>query len=199
MAKRFSRAFFRQDSVTVARQLLGASLHRVIDGVELIGKIVETEAYTQHDPASHSFRGLTERTKPMFLEGGYSYVYFTYGMYYCCNVSTNEEGIGEAVLIRALEPLAGIEMMKQLRPKAKNERELTNGPGKLCQAFGIDKRLSGLDLLESDEFFLTPGKAVPVNLIGVSTRIGISVAVHEPWRFFLKENPFVSKGKPSGG
>lgn len=198
MRKRFSRSFYRQASPIVARELLGAHLHRRVDGVELIGRIVETEAYGIGDEACHAFRGKTPRNEILFEDGGYSYVYFTYGMYYCFNVSTNEEGYAEAVLIRGLEPITGIEHMRERRPKAKRDRDLTNGPGKLCQAFAIDRRDNAIDLIESDELFITRGAALKSKQIGVSTRIGINVAVDYPWRFFINGNPYVSPGKPSG-
>lgn len=196
-AKRFSRSFYQQASPIVAERLLGSYLHRVIDGVELIGKIVETEAYGVGDEACHAFRGVTPRTAVMFKEGGYSYVYFTYGMYFCFNVTCNEEGVGEAVLVRGLEPVAGIEKMRELRSKARRDRDLTNGPGKLCQAWSLTRTENGLDLVESDTLWITQAPAIQSNQIGVSTRIGINVAQHYPWRFFISGNEFVSPGKPS--
>lgn len=198
MHKRFSRAFFQQSSPVVAKALLGAHLHRVIDGNTLIGRIVETEAYGIGDEACHAYRGKTPRNEILFESGGFSYVYFTYGMYYCFNVSTNERDLAEAVLIRGVEPIQGIEFMRTLRPKAKRDRDLTNGPGKLCQAFAIDRRDNAIDLIESDELFLTRGRVAKDESIGVSTRIGISVAIDYPWRFFINGNPYVSPGKPSG-
>ena len=198
MRKRFARSFYRQASPIVAKELLGSYLHRVIGGVELIGRIVETEAYGIGDEACHAFRGKTPRNEILFEDGGFSYVYFTYGMYYCFNVSTNEEGLAEAVLIRGLEPVAGIDIMRELRPKAKRERDLTNGPGKLCQAFGIDRKDNAIDLISSDELFITRGTVPSTEQIGVSTRIGINVAVEYPWRFFIHGNSYVSPGKPSG-
>ncbi len=196
-SKRFTRTFYRQASPIVAERLLGCYLHRVIDGVELVGKIVETEAYGVGDEACHAFRGMTPRNAVLFGDGGYSYVYFTYGMYYCFNVSTNEEGAAEAVLIRGIEPVAGIEKMRELRPKAKRDRDLTNGPGKLCQVFSLTRDDNAVDLIESDEIFITQAKPVAANLIGVSSRIGITVATHFPWRFFIKGNEYVSLAKPS--
>jgi DNA-3-methyladenine glycosylase len=198
-SKRFTRKFYQQDSVTVAKRLLGCYLHRVVDGEELIGRIVETEAYSCFDDEScHAFRGKTPRNAIMFEEGGYSYVYFTYGMHHCFNVTTNAEGIAEAVLIRALEPVQGIETMKKLRAaKMAAPRELTNGPGKLCQALHLTRQDNGLDLVESDELFIAQGKAIEPNLLGTSTRIGINVAKHHPWRFFINGNEYVSRGKPS--
>jgi DNA-3-methyladenine glycosylase len=196
--KRFSRTFFRQTSTTVAKEILGAYLHRVIDGEELIGKIVETEAYCVGDEACHAFRGKTPRNAIMFGEGGFSYVYFTYGMHYCFNLTANEEDVAEAVLVRAVEPVKGIETMRALRPKAIRDRDITNGPGKLCQALSLTRSENGIDLIENDTLFLTRGESsIPANHIGVSTRIGINVAQEHPWRFFIKGNEYVSRTKPS--
>jgi DNA-3-methyladenine glycosylase len=202
-SKRFPRSFYLRHSPLVAKEILGAYLHRIINGIELIGKIVETEAYGVGDAACHAFRGKTSRNAIMFDEGGFSYIYFTYGMHFCFNISTNVAGIAEAVLIRAVEPIAGIEQMRSMRPKAHIDRELTSGPGRLCQAFGLTREQNAMDLVESDELFITRGKpddrssGVSANLIGVSTRIGINVAQEFPWRFFIKENEYVSRAKPS--
>lgn len=198
MAKRFSRTFFHQSAAIVAKELLGSYLHRVLNGEELIGKIVETEAYCVGDEACHAFRGKTKRNAVMFGLGGFSYIYFTYGMHYCFNITANEEGIAEAVLIRGIEPMAGMETMRTLRRQAKSERELTNGPGKLCQALSLTREENGIDLIESDELFLTrPLQAISTNQIGISTRIGINVAQHHLWRFFLEGNDYVSRTTPS--
>ncbi len=203
-SKPFSRKFYSQASPIVAQRLLGSHLHRVIDGEQLIGRIVETEAYGIGDEACHAFRGKTPRNAIMFGEGGFSYVYFTYGMHHCFNVTANQEGMAEAVLIRAVEPVEGIEKMQVLRwggggaaHHALQKRDLTNGPGKLCQAFGLTRSDNGIDLIESEELFITSARPVAPNLIGVSSRIGINVAKHYPWRFFIKGNEFVSRGKPS--
>jgi DNA-3-methyladenine glycosylase len=195
--QRFTRTFYRQASPIVAQEILGSYLHRRIDGVELIGRIVETEAYGIGDEACHAFRGKTPRNAVLFADGGYSYVYFTYGMYFCFNISTNEEGAAEAVLIRGIEPLAGIEKMRELRPKARRDRDLTNGPGKICQAFGISRSDNAIDLIGSDELFITVGTRPPENQIGISSRIGINVAIEYPWRFFIIGNNYVSPAKPS--
>ena len=197
MSKRFPRSFYLQSSTIVAPRLLGAYLHHVVDGMELTGKIVETEAYAIGDEACHAFRGKTQRNSVMFEEGGYSYIYFTYGMHHCFNITTNEAGLAEAVLIRAVEPVGGIEKMRSLRPKAIIDRDLTNGPGKLCQAFALTRKENAIDLIESEELFVTQGSNIQANLIGVSNRIGINVAQENPWRFFIKNNEYVSRGKPS--
>jgi DNA-3-methyladenine glycosylase len=196
--KRFPRAFFRQPSTIVAKDILGAYLHRVLDGEELIGKIVETEAYCVGDEACHAFRGKTPRNAVMFGEGGFSYIYFTYGMHHCFNITANEEGVAEAVLVRAIEPVKGMETMRMLRAKAIRDRDITNGPGKLCQAMSLSRNENGIDLIESDMLFLTRGESpIPANHIGVSTRIGINVAQEHLWRFYITGNEYVSRTKPS--
>jgi DNA-3-methyladenine glycosylase len=119
-------------------------------------------------------------------------------MHHCFNIAANEEGVAEAVLVRAIEPVKGVETMRSLRPKGILDRELTNGPGKLCQALSLTRNENAIDLIESDMLFLTQAaKPIPANHIGVSTRIGIHVAQEHPWRFFIKENDYVSRGKPS--
>lgn len=164
----------------------------------LIGKIVEVEAYCKGDPASHAFHGRTKRNDVMFWEGGHLYVYFTYGMHFCANVVTGKEGIGEAVLIRAIEPLAGIEVMKINRygsNKSQNLKSLinlTNGPAKFCKAFGIARKENGLNLLNS-EITITDGEPIPSKRIKRSSRIGIQQGVEKKWRFFIVGNPWVSK------
>ena len=193
----FDRTFFEREVTLVARELLGAYLHRRIDGVEFIGRIVETEAYHQNDAASHSFRGMTERNKIMFGKAGFAYVYFTYGMHYCANVVTGKEGSASAVLIRALEPAGGTKEMYSRRKRARCDRDLLSGPAKLCQAFKITKEQNGTDLLMSHELFLTQGVVTKVEKVGVSSRVGIRVAMQKQWRYFIKDNPFVSTGKPS--
>jgi DNA-3-methyladenine glycosylase len=195
--KRFDRSFFEREVTLVARELLGAYVHRRLGDIELVGRIVETEAYHQSDPASHSFRGMTERNKIMFGEAGFAYVYFTYGMHYCANIVTGFVGGAEAILLRALEPVSGTEEMFHHRKKARTEKDLLSGPGKLCEAFGIKREQNGTDLIISDDFFLTRGKLAKDEKIGVTTRVGITVGIEKEWRFFIKDNPFVSKGKPS--
>ncbi len=197
MEKRFERSFFEHDVVKAARGLLGSYLHRNLGDVEFAGRIVETEAYHQSDPASHTYRGMTERNKIMFGEAGFSYVYFTYGMHYCMNVVTGFSGRGEAILLRALEPVSGTKEMFRRRKKAKTEIDLLSGPAKLCEAFSITREQNGIDLITSDELFLTRGALKKAEKVKVTTRVGISVAIDKEWRFCIKDNPFVSKGKPS--
>jgi DNA-3-methyladenine glycosylase len=129
----------------------------------------------------------------MFREGGHLYVYFTYGMHFCCNVVTEEEGKGRAVLLRAVEPLEGIEVMRKNRSFDADRKDywnLTNGPAKLCEAFGIQREMNGTDLL-GNELFLTEGEQIPKSRIGSSTRIGVKNGADKRWRFFVRGNPFV--------
>jgi DNA-3-methyladenine glycosylase len=174
-----------------APRLLGCELVRWIDGVEVAGRIVETEAYSQEDVASHSYRGETPRTKVMFGPPGFLYVYFTYGMHYCCNVVTGSAGHGSAVLIRALEPLSGQGIMSHNR-RGQSGETLTNGPAKLCQALRIDKGLNGHDIRHSP-LRLVIRPPVGQQEIVQTTRIGISRAQEVPWRFYIKNNPYVSR------
>ncbi len=157
------------------------------------GRIVECEAYEEGDPASHSFRGLTDRTAVMFGPPGHLYVYFTYGMHFCMNVVTARDGEGSAVLLRAVEPTEGIEIMQALRGVS-NLPILCAGPGRLTQAFGISRADNGIDLVSGRDLFVAPGEPVEARAIGVSRRIGISVAMEKPWRFYLSGSPFVSRG-----
>lgn len=154
-----------------------------------LGRIVETEAYLPDDPASHSFKGLKPRCRTMFGRAGLAYVYKIYGIHHCLNVVTGPEGRGEAVLIRALEPLDGLPLMQEARG---SEKSLTNGPGRLCQALSIDGSLDGEDLLHSDRLFIMRGDP-PRERIVASPRIGITQAADLPWRFTLEGNPHVSR------
>ncbi len=175
----------------VAPRLLGSLLIREIDGDEVVVKIVETESYHQTDLASHSYRGMTKRTEVMFGPAGNLYVYFTYGMHYCANVVTGQEGEGSAVLIRAVEPVKGLEYLSKNRPNA-DGNQITNGPAKLCQALKIDKSFNGHNL-RMQPLQLKINKALPAQGVVTTTRIGISQAKDKPWRFFIKDNPYVSK------
>jgi DNA-3-methyladenine glycosylase len=197
------RSFYLRPTLQVARDLLGKHIVRKVGSKLLIGKIVEVEAYCKGDPASHAFRGITKRNEVMFWEGGHLYVYFTYGMHFCANVVTGNEGTGEAVLIRAVEPLAGIEVMKinrygsnkSLNLQSLNRKSfinLTNGPAKFCQAFGIERKENGTDLLDS-EISITEGESILSKYIKRSSRIGIQQGVEKNWRLFIRENQWVSK------
>lgn len=178
------------DAVAAARRLLGAELVRTIGGELVRVRVVETEAYHQADAASHSYSGRTPRTDVMFGPAGKLYVYFTYGMHYCCNVVVGEKGYGAAVLIRAVEPLSGESALQALRPRT--GVELTNGPAKLCQALGIDRALNGHDLTEPP-LTLTPREPLSDEAVVETTRIGISRARDEPWRFYIRGNTYVSR------
>jgi DNA-3-methyladenine glycosylase len=185
------RGFYERNTVTVARELLGKILIRRVDGIALAGRIVETEAYCGfRDPASHAFKGKTPRNSVMFSRGGFAYVYFIYGSSYCLNATTEREGKPGAVLIRALEPVRGLGRMMRNREKD-NVHELTNGPGKLSQAFSIDLAFNGEDLVNSKHLCILNHEESP--RIGTSARIGISKGREQQWRYFVEGNPFVSK------
>jgi len=197
-ARKLRKSFYQRELVDVARCLLGKTFVKK-DGENILsGKIVEVEAYHgDFDEAAHSFGRMTKRTEIMFNTGGYLYVYFTYGAHHCCNVVTGKAGQGTAVLIRAVEPLTGINKMIKNRfgRKLKNEKEmfnLTSGPGKTCQAFAITRNHSGVDLTGNDIFILN-SKKIKSKEIGVSKRIGITKSVDLPWRFFIKDNPYLSR------
>jgi DNA-3-methyladenine glycosylase len=188
------RSFYRRPSLEVARDLLGRVLVRTLpDGTRLAGRIVETEAYHEDDPASHSFRGRTARTDVMFGPPGHLYVYFTYGMHFCMNVVTGREGEGSAVLLRAAEPVDGIEAMAATRGVA-DLRLLCAGPGRLCQALAITRDHDGTDLVEGDELIIERGRPVPDAEVVVGPRVGITAAAEQPWRFSIRGSRFVSRG-----
>ncbi len=193
--KKLPPSFYARATPQVAKDLLGKILVRRIGQTSLSGKIVEVEAYLgSKDPASHAYRGKTKRNEVMFGEGGHLYVYFTYGMHFCANVVTGKKDVGEAVLIRAIEPLDGIEVMKKHRrftADRTDERNLTNGPAKLCEALGIKREANGTDL-RGDKIFLIEGESQK-SVIGTSTRIGITRGKEKKWRFFLKGNEWVSQ------
>lgn len=175
----------------IAPRLLGCLLVRDLDGQKLVGKIVETEAYDQTDAASHSYKGRTPRTEVMFGPPGHLYVYFTYGMHYCMNVVCGPVGHGAAALIRAIEPLEGIETMSKNRHGLTGE-QLTNGPAKTCYALAINKTWNGHDL-HQPPFQLVLQPPLAQEDIVQTTRVGISNAKEKPWRFYIKGNKYVSK------
>ena len=180
------------DTLTIAKQLLGYTLvHESEEGITA-GIIVETEGYLQDDPACHAYRKKSERNAPMFGFAGTVYVYQIYGMHFCVNISTNEKDIGEAVLIRALEPMDGIELMKERR-KTDSIKNLCSGPGKLVQAMGIYKGMNHWHILNNDLKIIPPPIEIPENEIITTTRIGITQGANLPYRFYLKDNKFVSK------
>lgn len=183
-------AWLDMDTETAARRLLGCEIVRELDGKQIRVRIVETEAYDQADEASHTFRGRTMRNDDMFKRAGHLYVYFTYGMHYCCNVVCGSEGEGAAVLIRAVEPLVGHQIIQAHRGVA--GVNATNGPAKLCQALAIDRRLSGHDLSYSP-IRLVRGLPLLDDVITSAPRVGISKAVHELRRFYITGNAYVSR------
>jgi DNA-3-methyladenine glycosylase len=177
--RRLRRSFFARPSTTVAPELLNKLL--VTD--RSVGRIIEVEAYMQDDPASHAFRGQTSRNVTMFGPAGVLYVYFTYGMHHCANVVTGSIGDGQAVLLRAVAPVAGIEELRARRP-GRADTSLADGPAKLCQAFGLDLRHDGLDLCTDGSLvWLGDDGVPPPNAPRVGRRVGISVGVELPWRW----------------
>ncbi len=188
------RIFYENDTLTVARDILGKVLVRRTSEDLLMGRIVETEAYRGvDDPASHSYRGRTKRNEVMFGMPGVTYVYFTYGNHYCLNIVTEQKEVPAALLIRALEPLAGIEVMKKNRGLSRIT-DLTNGPGKLTKAFQIIYEHNGIDVTDpsSPIVIYEPSENKDFNVVQ-TTRIGIKVATERPWRFYIRGNPYVSR------
>jgi len=174
------REFYNRDTLKVAKDLLGYRLCRKIGGQIFCGMIVETEAYTQNDPACHAFKGKTPRAITLFKQPGIAYVYFIYGMYHCFNIITEPEETAGAVLIRALEPISPLGN--------------TNGPGKLCREMNITKELNEVDLTSPDSgLWVEEGIKIPEKKIVTTTRIGIKLAAEYPWRFYIKNNLFVSR------
>ena len=193
-------SFFRQDTVELARRLLGTLLvHRTREGVAA-GMIVETEAYVGAiDKACHAWQNRSQRTEVMYQDGGYAYMYLIYGMHHCFNVVTGPQGEGNAVLVRALEPVTGIDLMRKRR-QTNQLSNLCSGPGKVCQALGITRHENGSDLCDSaGPLRLVRFRSIPANGIASSPRINVSYAEEAaawPWRFYVKDNPYVS-GKSS--
>ena len=202
--------FLENPSDVAAPLLLGCTLTRTItlngEKHKLVARIVETEAYDQDDPASHAFGGPSERNAAMFGPAGHLYVYVSYGMHHCCNVVCGPEGFGNGCLVRAVEPLEGTAAMRELREagRAGKEqaerarkhplklRDLTNGPGKVCAALGIDKELYGHELTV-EPLVLEFAPLLPGETIGCSPRVGISKNADAPKRFFIEGNAFVSR------
>ena len=184
--RRLLHTFYRRDARVVARDLLGRILVTSREGIRTAGRIVETEAYLgKEDLASHSRHGPTPRNGAMFLEGGHAYIYFIYGVHYCFNVVTGDEGHGEAVLIRAVEPLEGVDAMLLRRgpAAARNHRLIADGPGKLTVALGIKPDLNGVDLVTHPEIWIEPGRPVPDDQVIATPRIGITQGVEHLWRW----------------
>lgn len=184
--------FYSRSPLVVAKDLIGKTLVRRLDGTALEGTIVETEAYGGgSDPASHAFRGLTPRNVVMFGSAGHAYIYFTYGFHNCLNFVTGREGVASAVLIRALEPTKGLERMSEFR-RTSVISNIASGPGKLCQALAIDRTLNGINVTSNK----SPIQVVDTNMkvdVSRSTRIGIAAGIEKEWRFYATSNRFVSK------
>ncbi|HKM66549.1 MAG TPA: DNA-3-methyladenine glycosylase [Candidatus Acidoferrum sp.] len=188
--QRLSRASLPSDTAELARYLIGKTIVRKIGRNRLSGRIVETEAYPPGDRSGHAYRGRTPRTQTLFLERGFAYVYFIYGTSNMLNVSSEEHGVGAGVLLRAIEPLEGINLMKRFR-KTDNLRDLARGPGRLAAALQIDKRLDGVDLCADGPLWL--GSPVRETAhISTTVRIGITREVDRRLRFFEVGSPFAS-------
>lgn len=190
---------YQDEASAVAPKLLGQYLIHCTAETTYVGRIVETEAYggtyrRMADDGAHSFRGLTKRTEPMFCAGGISYVYLIYGMYHCVNIVTGPKGSGQAVLIRAIEPVSGIEHMLENRRMQSVKPAVSNGPGKLCRAMNITLAQNRLDLCSSELCVAHPDRKLQFSIVR-TTRINIEYAVKGkkfPWRFYIKDNPYVS-------
>lgn len=192
------KEFYLQDPVKLAPKLLGKIFVRKLGDIYLTGKIVEVEAYRgKDDEAAHTYNGKTKRNEVMFREGGFLYVYFTYGMHFCANIVCGKKNEGSAILIRAVEPIDGINIMEMNRfgktefPYSRRIL-LTNGPAKFCSAFAIEKKDNGLDLTK-EPIFLLKGEKILKNEIVTTTRVGIKKSMDLLWRFYIKDNPYVSK------
>tara|TARA_Y100000780_G_C13690025_1_gene419135 strand:+ start:505 stop:1101 length:597 start_codon:yes stop_codon:yes gene_type:complete len=192
--KIITREFYNRNTIVVAKDLLGKILVRVVGNKILSGIIVESEAYRSiDDPASHSYKGKTERNNVMFGEVGHAYVYFTYGIHYCLNIVAKEHSIpAGAILIRAIEPIEGIEQMQKFR-KTNDLYNLTNGPGKLTKALNVTKKQNGVDVVKKDEIYILNGREIDNSSIIATSRIGISTALDKQWRFLITSNKFVSR------
>ncbi len=184
------RAELPIDTAELARFLIGKRLIRMLAEGEAGGRIVETEAYAIGDAAGHAYRGMTQRNRALFLERGHAYVYLAYGVSFMLNVSSETPGVGAGVLIRAIEPTDGVAIMKQNRG-VERTRDLARGPGRLCEALAIDRRLDGIDLCKAGPLWLGSDGRSP-DEIGQSKRIGITRAADAPLRFYVRGNAFVS-------
>jgi len=197
MGRILPRGFYNRDTEIVARDLLGAILESSTDqggGGTASGIIVETEAYLgEHDAACHAAVGPTRRTSPLYGRPGIAYVYFVYGMHWCVNAVTRATGLPSAVLIRALEPVDGIELMRRRRIRATRDIDLTNGPGKLCAALGIDGGNNGLSL-QRRPLVIREGARIPDDAVETTPRVGITRAADWPLRYCIRGHAWVSRG-----
>ncbi|MEZ6096449.1 MAG: DNA-3-methyladenine glycosylase [Pirellulaceae bacterium] len=199
-SKRLDKRFFRREPTLVARELLGKRLVRNINGVRLAGLIVETEAYLGVlDKAAHSYGGRrTQRTEFMYGDGGTLYVFLNYGIHRLLNIVTDTTDVPTAVLIRAVEPTEGLELIRGFRPKTRNDHDLASGPGKLGEAFQVQLAHNGIDLTHSDEWFVERMKPRRSFKIETSSRIGVEYAeewAHKQLRFYVSGNQHVSRGR----
>jgi DNA-3-methyladenine glycosylase len=194
LAPPLERSFYDRPTEVVARELLGAVLEcRTAEGVAS-GRIVETEAYIgEHDLACHAAAGRTARTAPLYGAPGIAYVYFIYGMYWCFNAVTRAIDEPSAVLIRAIEPIAGVDLMQRRRPSVRRPVDLTNGPGKLCLALGITGEHTWHPL-QRPPLLIRAGESIPDDRVAVTPRIGITQWADAPLRWIVSDNPYVSKG-----
>lgn len=192
LAPPLPKSFYDRETELVARHLLGAILEcHTPEGIAS-GRIVETEAYLgEHDLACHAAAGRTTRTAPLYGPPGIAYVYFIYGMYWCFNAVTRAEHEPSAVLVRALEPVEGVDLMRKRRPNVRRDADLTNGPGKLCLALGIDGRLNWAPL-QQPPLLIRAGEAIPDRNVVVTRRIGITQAADWPLRWYIRDNAYVS-------
>lgn len=191
------RSFYARPALDVARDLIGHVLvRRVSDGALLAGRIVETEAYTgPRDLACHAARGRTARNGVMFGPPGHAYVYFVYGMHWCLNLVTERDGFPAAVLLRALEPLDGVDIIRANRPKARRDTDLMSGPARLCQALAVDGALDGADVCAPDAALFVEDRELPPGTIATAPRVGVAYAgewAAKPYRFYDDASPHVS-------
>lgn len=197
--KRLTKAFYERDALSVARDLIGCLFYRRHRSGTMGVRLVETEAYRGAiDPGSHGYRGLTERNRTMFGPAGRVYVYFTYGMHWCVNVVCGREGECEAVLLRAAEPVEGIELMRSMRPKISDDRLIAAGPARLAQALAIDKTLDGASLLRGGELWCAEDavtESYRSGEVSQTTRIGLGAGRGDeiPWRFVVPGHPHASR------
>jgi DNA-3-methyladenine glycosylase len=192
---RLPRSFYARPATEVAPDLLGHVLvRRLPDGTRLAARLVEVEAYEPDDPGSHAFRGMTARNEVMFGRPGHLYVYFTYGMHFCMNAVTRRTGEGSAVLLRAGEPLEGLDEMRARRGRER-DAELCSGPGRFTQALAIARPENGVDLVGGDVVWVERGARDGHSDVGVGIRVGVHDTTRS-WRFWLEGNPYVSRGRP---
>jgi DNA-3-methyladenine glycosylase len=198
-ARRLTRSFYRRDAIAVARDLIGCVFVHDLPGARASVRLVEVEAYRgELDPGSHGFRGLTTRNRTMFGPPGRLYVYFTYGMHWCANVVCGPEGVSEAVLLRAGEPVVGLDVMRSRRPGIRSDRLVAAGPARLTQAMGIDRSHDGATLLRGGSFWIAEDEITDdyrAREIAQTVRVGLGAGRGDeiPWRFVVPGHPFASR------